>query len=48
MGVAIDSAKNEARESTISATGSSVQVSIVASQEDRQIARHCRALMRKG
>lgn len=47
LGIAIDSKKNEASEGTISAISSSTQVRIVPSQEDRQIARHCRALMQK-
>ncbi len=47
LGLAIDDGKNQTHEGTISASGSKVQVSIVPSQEDRQIARHCRAMMRK-
>ena len=47
LGIAIDDRKNEAADATISGTGSSARVCIVPSQEDRQIARHCRALMRQ-
>lgn len=47
LGIAIDDDTNQASERTISAISSSTQVCIVPSQEDRQIARHCRALMRK-
>ncbi len=46
LGIAIDEKNNQAGEGTISATSSSAQVCIVPSQEDRQIARHCRAMMR--
>jgi acetate kinase len=46
LGIAIDKKNNQASEGTISATSSSAQVCIVSSQEDRQIARHCRAMMR--
>ena len=46
VGVAVDDGKNEANESTISQGTSKVPVCIVASQEDRQIARHCRSMMR--
>ncbi len=48
MGISIDVKKNEASEGAISSASGSTQVCIVPSQEDRQIARHCRALMRKG
>lgn len=47
LGIAIDATKNEASYGMISTPGSSAQVCVVPSQEDRQIARHCRALMRK-
>ncbi|HEY1731662.1 MAG TPA: acetate/propionate family kinase [Terriglobales bacterium] len=47
LGVAIDDRKNQAANGTISTPGNSAQVCIVPSQEDRQIARHCRALLRK-
>ena len=47
LGIAIDATKNAASDGTISAPGSSAQVCVVPSQEDCQIARHCRALMRK-
>ena len=46
VGVAIDEARNRANEATISQPTSKLQVGIVPSQEDRQIARHCRAMMR--
>jgi acetate kinase len=47
LGIAIDATKNEASDGMISTPGSSAQVRVVPSQEDRQIARHCRAMMRK-
>ena len=47
LGIAIDEQQNQANSATISGPSSKVGVSIVASQEDRQIARHCRAMMRK-
>ncbi len=47
LGVAIDKDANQASKGTISAAESTIQVCIVASQEDRQIARHCRDLMRQ-
>ena len=47
LGIAIDEQQNQTNSATISGPGSKVGVSIVASQEDRQIARHCRAMMRK-
>lgn len=48
LGVAIDDQKNQASEGTISAISSEIEVGVVPSQEDRQIARHCRDIMRKG
>ncbi len=47
LGVAIDEASDGANNETISNASSRVQVRIVPSQEDRQIARHCRRLMRE-
>jgi acetate kinase len=47
LGILIDEQRNLANQVTISESGSAVGVCIVASQEDRQIARHCRAMMRK-
>ncbi len=47
LGIAIDDKNNQASAGTISATGGSARVNIVPSQEDRQIARHCRAMMQK-
>ncbi len=46
LGVALDEARNRSSDGTISRDGSSVGVRIVASEEDRQIARHCRTLMK--
>ena len=46
-GVLIDEQKNRTRETTISDASSKVQIAIVPSQEDRQIARHARALMKQ-
>jgi acetate kinase len=47
LGVTMDERKNQSGEEAISSGSSAVQVRIVPSQEDRQIARHCRAMMRK-
>lgn len=47
LGVSIDAASNQLHRVTISAGGSKVCVRIIAAEEDVQIARHCRALMRK-
>lgn len=47
LGILIDEHRNQANEGTMSDSSSAVPVCIVASQEDRQIARHCRAMMRK-
>lgn len=46
FGVAVDDARNRENAEQISDRASRVQVRIIASQEDRQIARHCRAMMR--
>jgi acetate kinase len=46
LGVATDDEANRAGRSVISAAASKVQVRIVPSQEDRQIARHCRRMMK--
>jgi acetate kinase len=46
LGVSIDDAGNQANASTLSTKGSKVDVRIVPSQEDLQIARHSRALLR--
>ena len=48
LGVTLDDQHNQANEQNISRTGDSVDVCIVPSQEDRQIARHCRAMMKDG
>jgi acetate kinase len=45
LGVALDDAGNQSNSSTISTQGSKVQIRIVTSQEDLQIARHSRALL---
>jgi acetate kinase len=45
LGVVLDEERNRAGAAILSATGSKVQVRVVASEEDRQIARHTRALM---
>ena len=44
VGVKLDSARNQAGQQKISQDSSTIAVCVVASQEDRQIARHCRAL----
>jgi acetate kinase len=46
LGVILDPSRNQAHERTISVTKSKVCVRIVPSEEDHQIARHCRALLR--
>jgi acetate kinase len=46
LGVSIDDAGNQTSSSTLSTKGSKVGVRIVPSQEDVQIARHSRALLR--
>jgi acetate kinase len=46
LGISIDSARNQSNEARISASDSKVAICVVPSQEDRQIARHCRALMK--
>ncbi len=45
MNLAIDEGMNDANASSISTAQSRMQVRIVPSQEDRQIARHCRRMM---
>jgi acetate kinase len=47
LGVSIDDAGNQTNLSTLSTKGSKVAVRIVPSQEDLQIARHSRALLRR-
>ncbi|HLX82400.1 MAG TPA: hypothetical protein VKR59_00785, partial [Terriglobales bacterium] len=47
LGVSIDDVGNQSNASTLSTKGSKVRVRVVASQEDLQIARHSRALLRK-
>lgn len=46
LGVSLDAPSNQSHRGTISAGGSKVCVGIIAAEEDVQIARHCRALMR--
>ena len=46
LGVSLDERKNDAAEAVISKSDSRVKVCVVPSQEDREIARHCRAMMR--
>jgi len=46
FGIAIDKGQNDAHAATISTAASKVRVDIVPSQEDQQIARHCRTLIR--
>ena len=45
LGIAVDQSSNQSHAATISSPESKVRVRIVASEEDRQIARHCRALL---
>jgi acetate kinase len=46
LGVSLDDSENQLHRGTISTTQSGVRVRVVSSQEGRQIARHCRAMMR--
>ena len=46
LGIAIDDPANQLHSSMISMEHSKVSVYVVASQEDRQIARHCRGMIR--
>ena len=45
LGIILDEFSNESHHETISTDASSVQVCVVASEEDLMIARHCRAIM---
>jgi acetate kinase len=45
LGIAIDQLLNSAQKSVLSRADSKIAVRIVPSEEDRQIARHCRALL---
>ncbi|MGH9736310.1 MAG: acetate/propionate family kinase [Candidatus Acidiferrales bacterium] len=45
LGVSIDGVRNQVNDGIISAGDSSVQVFVIPSEEDRQIARHCRAML---
>jgi acetate kinase len=45
LGISLDDARNRAHNATISKEGSNIRVCIVPSQEDRQIAHHCRAML---
>jgi acetate kinase len=47
LGISIDDPANQLPAGRISAKQSKVSVSVVPSQEDHQIARHCRAMMRQ-
>ena len=47
LGVSIDDASNQSNSNAISTKGSKVHVRVVPSQEDLQIARHSRALLRR-
>jgi len=46
LGISIDDASNKTHQSAISTKDSTIRVCIAPSQEDRQIARHCREMMR--
>ncbi len=46
MGLAIDEHRNSANEGVLSAKDGKVAVRVVPTEEDRQIARHCRALVK--
>jgi acetate kinase len=47
LGISLDDASNQSNAGEISAAASKVSIRIIPSQEDRQIARHSRALLRK-
>jgi acetate kinase len=47
LGISIDDRANQLPAGRISPQPSKIAVSVIPSQEDRQIARHCRALMRQ-
>jgi acetate kinase len=47
LGISLNGSSNQSNASTISSNGSKVGVRIVPSQEDLQIARHSRSLLRK-
>jgi acetate kinase len=47
LGISLDDHRNESHEATIAAVDSKVRVVVVASQEDRQIAHHCRAMLKE-
>ncbi len=46
LGISVDEDRNQQHSTTISNESSKVRVRIIQSQEDRQIARHCRSMMR--
>jgi acetate kinase len=48
LGVILDDLSNESNGSTISTTDSRIKVRVVPSEEDRSIARHCRAMLKSG
>ena len=48
LGIALDEAANKRNESTISSAKSKCRVAVIESDEDLQIARHCRRLMAAG
>ncbi len=48
LGVTIDDPANQSQAGRISTSNSAIQVRVVPSQEDLQIARHCRTMMRTG
>ncbi|MDQ2835176.1 MAG: acetate/propionate family kinase [Acidobacteriota bacterium] len=47
MGVCLDSAKNSKPDGDFSADSSTVRLKVVKTEEDRQISRHCRAMLSK-
>jgi acetate kinase len=46
LGVSIDDPANQSNDRTLSSKDSKINVSIIPAEEDRQIARHCRMMMR--
>ena len=48
LGISLDDHRNESHEAMIAAVNSKARVVVVASQEDRQIAHHCRTMLKEG
>jgi acetate kinase len=46
LGVSIDDSANQSHAREVSTANSKIRAYVIASEEDRQIARHCRALLK--